>query len=79
MLMYDNDHGTRLTVYVRAGDGSETAFRFLKDGEVSTFAWIDQGFGFAVSAATDREILLPIAEAVFRGLDAVTHQPPTRG
>ncbi|WP_422010546.1 anti-sigma factor family protein [Reyranella sp.] len=68
-LMYDDASGRRLTIYVRAAEGTETAFRFQKEGEAATFAWIDQGFGFAVTATTTREELLPIAEAVYRGLE----------
>lgn len=66
-LMYDDPTGRRLTVYVRAARGSETAFRFQHEGESSTFAWIDQGFGFAVTGAVSRDELLPIAEAVYHG------------
>jgi anti-sigma factor RsiW len=68
-LMYDDPAGKRLTVYVRAAQGSETAFRFRHEGETSTFAWIDQGFGFAVTGAASRDELLPIAEAVYHGLN----------
>jgi anti-sigma factor RsiW len=64
-LMYDDASGKRLTIYVRAAEGSETAFRFQRDGDAATFAWIDQGFGFAVTAMATREELLPIAEAVY--------------
>ncbi len=71
-LMYDDESGRRLTIYVRAADGTETAFRFQQEGEAATFAWIDQGFGFAVTAAATREELLPIAEAVYRGFDGAT-------
>ncbi len=67
-LMYDDASGRRLTVYVRAADGTETAFRFDQDGDAATFAWIDRGFGFAVTAVASREELLPIAEAVYRRL-----------
>jgi anti-sigma factor RsiW len=66
-LMYDDPTGKRLTVYVRAAQGSETAFRFQHEGETSTFAWIDQGFGFAVTGSVSRDELLPIAEAVYHG------------
>lgn len=66
-LMYDDASGRRLTVYVRATEGTETAFRFQQDGDAATFAWIDQGFGFAVTAVATRDELLPIAEAVYRG------------
>jgi anti-sigma factor RsiW len=66
-LMYDDASGKRLTIYVRAAGGTETAFRFQQEGDASTFAWIDQGFGFAVTAMAGRDELLPIAEAVYRG------------
>jgi anti-sigma factor RsiW len=69
-LMYEDAAGKRLTLYVRAATGTETAFRFQKDGDAATFAWIDQGFGFAVTAAASREELLPIAEAIYKGLTA---------
>ncbi|MFN4016780.1 MAG: anti-sigma factor family protein [Reyranella sp.] len=68
-LMYDDASGRRLTIYVRATEGTETAFRFQKEGDAATFAWIDQGFGFAVTATATREELLPIAEAVYRGFE----------
>jgi anti-sigma factor RsiW len=65
-LMYDDASGRRLTVYVRAASGTETAFRFQQEGDAATFAWIDQGFGFAVTATASRDELLPIAEAVYQ-------------
>lgn len=67
-LMYEDGAGKRLTLYVRAADGTETAFRFQRDGEAASFAWIDQGFGFAVTAVATREELLPIAQAIYRSL-----------
>lgn len=67
-LMYEDAAGKRLTLYVRAADGTETAFRFQMEGDAATFAWIDQGFGFAVTAMASRDELLPIAEAVYKGL-----------
>jgi anti-sigma factor RsiW len=77
-LMYDSPSGKRLTVYVQAEPGSETAFRFRHDAETSTFAWVDQGFGFAVTALASREQLLPIAEAIYRSLDGIDHTQPDR-
>ncbi|MCX7318952.1 MAG: anti-sigma factor [Hyphomicrobiales bacterium] len=65
-LMYDDDQGTRLTLYLRNGETGETSYRFLREGNVSAFYWIDDGLGFALSAATSRERLLPIVEAVYR-------------
>jgi len=71
-LMYDDASGKRLTLYVRAAEGSETAFRFQREGDAATFAWIDQGFGFAVTAPLAREELMPIAEAVYRRFGSVS-------
>jgi anti-sigma factor RsiW len=69
-FMYDDASGKRITVYVRhAEGGNETAFRFLREGDTSSFAWIDQGFGFAVTGMASREELLPIAEAVYHGFE----------
>lgn len=69
-FMYEGEDGRRMTLYVRAGSGAETAFRFQQSGDAATFAWIDQGFGFALTAATDRAALLPIAEAVYHAYEA---------
>ena len=71
-LMYDDASGKRLTLYIRAAEGSETAFRFQREGDAATFAWIDQGFGFAVTAPVSREELMPIAEAVYRRFGSVS-------
>lgn len=71
-LMYDDASGKRLTLYVRAAEGGETAFRFQREGDAATFAWIDRGFGFAVTAPATREELMPIAEAVYRTFGSVS-------
>ncbi|GGC50899.1 anti-sigma factor family protein [Chelatococcus reniformis] len=65
-LMYEDGGGRRLTVYAQAAKGDETAFRFREEGGAATFVWIDQGFGFAVTASLDRDELLPIAEAIYK-------------
>ena len=66
--MYENTAGSRLTLYVQAGGNWETAFRFARRGEVSAFYWVDDGFGYAISAAVEREQLLAVAEAVYAQL-----------
>ena len=68
-LMYDDDRGTRLTLYLRNGEKGETDYRFLREGNISAFYWIDGGLGFALSAAASRERLLPIVEAVYRQIE----------
>ncbi|MBL0897787.1 MAG: anti-sigma factor [Reyranella sp.] len=65
--LYARASGGRPTTYVPPAHGPETAVPLPKEGRPATFAWIDQGFGFAVTATATREELLPIAEAVYRG------------
>ncbi len=78
-FMYDDQSGKRLTVYVRQAEGgNETAFRFQREGDTASFAWIDRGFGFAVTGMALREELLPIAEAVYHGFERGEDAAPTR-
>ena len=77
-FMFDDDQGTRLTVYIRADpDDGETSFRVVEQGGLTGFYWVDQGFGYAVMAPIPRGRLLSVAEAVWQQLgpasQAVTH------
>ncbi|GAA5177711.1 anti-sigma factor [Niveibacterium umoris] len=66
-LMYQDDAGLRLTLYVRRNAATtETAFRFATEDGVSVFYWVDHGMGYALSAAAPRARLLEIAEQVYR-------------
>jgi anti-sigma factor RsiW len=69
LLMYADASGNRLTLYVRCGETGQTALNFLREGEVSTFAWIDDGAGYVVSAAMDRERLQKVARTVSQEYD----------
>jgi len=53
-------------LYLRAGVGGETAFRYHEEGGIGAFYWSDEGFGYAIAAKADRELLLRIAELVYR-------------
>jgi anti-sigma factor RsiW len=70
-FMYQNAAGQRLTLYigaVKAGgaaNAQETSFRFLDDGPVPGFYWVDQGFGYALSAQLPRPALHDLAKAVY--------------
>ncbi len=69
-LMYENKTGERLTLYVRTNrTGGETAFRFDQDGEISAFYWLDGPLAYALLAEADRATLLPLARAVYDGLN----------
>jgi anti-sigma factor RsiW len=51
-FMYQNGKGERLTLYVTAAAKDTTAFRLLNDGKRSTFYWVNQGMGYALSGQT---------------------------
>src|SRR5271166_1705485 len=65
-FMYENGNGERLTLYLRTGVGGETAFRYHEEGGIGAFYWSDEGFGYAIAAKTDRDLLLRIAEIVYQ-------------
>jgi anti-sigma factor RsiW len=65
-FMYENGGGERLTLYLRVGVGGETAFRYHEEGGIGAFYWSDEGFGYAIAAKADRDLLLRIAELVYR-------------
>jgi anti-sigma factor RsiW len=49
-------------------DARETSFRFAADAPVPSFYWIDQGFGYALAGPVPRDVLMKLAEAVYRQL-----------
>lgn len=66
-LMYDNGKGARLTCYYQpVGFGGETEFRYRESGGVGTFYWSEEGFGYAIAGKADRDLLLKVAEIVYR-------------
>src|SRR6516165_4970628 len=81
-FMYENGTGERLTLYLRSGIGDETAFRYHEEGGIGAFYWSDEGFGYAIAARADRNLLLRIAEIVYRQTSpegARAKIPPARG
>jgi len=68
-FMYEDPQGRRLTLYVSRNDGSRaTAFRYAAADGVSTFYWIEDRLGYALSGELERERLLAVAESVYRQL-----------
>lgn len=66
-FMFESASGERLTLFVRRDPGGQdTAFRLTADRGVSTFYWIDRGFGYALSGSLPRDPLLLLARAVHR-------------
>jgi anti-sigma factor RsiW len=79
-LMYQDDSGARLTLYLRADGNGGTAFRFVQGQNASAFTWTEDGFGYAIAAQVDRLQLLTIAESVYQQSklnNAVQPKPPT--
>lgn len=75
LFMYESQTGGRLTLYARSGGNeAQTSFRFESEGDVSAFSWIDNGLSYVVSAKADRAQLLPIAETIYKQLEA-TNDP----
>ncbi len=76
-LMYQNGGGQRITVYLRKPEpGSNVAFRFQRDGDLSMFYWVDEGFGCALVGKLPREQLLALSEAVYQQAEAEAEAHP---
>lgn len=74
-LMYQDAQGLRVTVYLRKPDAdAETAFRYVQQGELGMFYWVEPGAGYALVGALPRATLLALAEAIYRQHPAAT--PP---
>lgn len=73
-FMYQDTKGQRITLYlgaIKPGSGEtarETAFRFLDDGPVPGFYWVDQGFGYAIAGQLPRPVLQALATSIYRQL-----------
>lgn len=70
-FMYRDNAGLRLTLYLRTGlhNNDESAFRYAKEDAVSVFYWVDGSTAYALSGEIDRERLLNVAQAVYKGLN----------
>jgi anti-sigma factor RsiW len=69
-LMYENAQGKRLTLLVKRDDSNtDTAFRFLKEGNTQVFYWVDKPFGYALAGDLSREELHPLAQLVYRQIN----------
>ena len=64
LLMYDDDRGTRLTVYVQPMTIEGEEFRYRRDGEVRTILWSENHLALAVTGRVSREVLLQAAQRV---------------
>ena len=69
--MYEDEDGSRMTLYVSSGrhDNRETAFRYISEGSVGAFYWIDGPFGYALTGEADKGELLRAARLVYEQLN----------
>ncbi len=67
-LMYDNAQTKeRVTVYLRKPDAdAPTTFRYLQQGPLGTFYWVEAGAGYALVGPLPKERLLALAQAIYR-------------
>lgn len=65
MLMYDDDHGLRLTMLVRPMTVDKTArMTEHSTGRVNGYAWAEKGVGYSLVGATSAAILHPLANSI---------------
>jgi anti-sigma factor RsiW len=69
-FMYHDANGERITLNVshRKPKSDVTAFKLYEDGSVKVFYWVDGDFGYAVSGAIDRKVLLDVSHDVYEQL-----------
>jgi anti-sigma factor RsiW len=68
-FMYENDAKRRVTVYVRAYEGGDTAFEFFNAKKTSAFYWNDAPFAYAMVGEIPRAELLKLAQVVYDELN----------
>lgn len=70
-LMYDDDAGTRLTIFLEADAGSEPeAARYAKVAGFGALSWADTRFYYTVSAASEPDRLALVGNLVRRQMPA---------
>lgn len=76
-FMFQNPSGGRITLYIgglppsaATPTSKDTAFQFSSQGKSSSFYWVDQGFGYALTGTLERAELMQLSEAVFAQLSA---------
>jgi anti-sigma factor RsiW len=67
-LMYENAATKeRVTVYLRKPDAdAPTTFRYVQQGELGLFYWVEAGAGYALVGSLPKERLLALAQSIYR-------------
>lgn len=67
-IMYEDEGGRRLTLYLRPEGGESVEFRFAKADEGQAFYWRDDRLTYAVVADAPRDALFEAARAAYAGI-----------
>lgn len=65
-LMYEDQAGGRVTLYLSRSNASETSFRFAEKDGVSAFYWIENGIAMALVGNQPRETLQTLATIAYK-------------
>lgn len=68
LLMYEDDLGRRLALYITRSDASERELAFAEQPGGQAFWWVEDGLGCALAADLPRETLRKLAIAAYHGL-----------
>ena len=70
-FMYEDKTKRRLTLYVTGKTHKDpvTAFRYIQEGPVNVFYWVDPDCGYAISGEIERAELSRIANVVYKQLE----------
>ena len=71
LLMYDDDHGTRLVMLMRPMEADRDApmSQHIADG-IAGFTWAENGFGYSLVGPAAPDVLHPLADEVRRQIRA---------
>lgn len=66
-LMYQDDTGRRITLYIRADlrNSRDIEFQFTRERDVNVLYWLDGPRGYALSADLNERAMLPIAKVLY--------------
>lgn len=63
-LMYDDDRGNRLTVYVQPMDIDGAEFHYTRKGDVRTIVWAEKRLALVVTGKVPEDMLMVVARRV---------------
>jgi anti-sigma factor RsiW len=68
LLMYEDDLGRRLALYLTRSDGQETDLAFAEESGRQAFWWVDGGLGCALAGDLPRDTLRRLAISAYHDL-----------